>query len=412
MQNNNIYIKFLEKLQKAVVVGNINKAVLENLTIPKHSIEVAIPITMDDGSSKIFTGFRVLNNDVKGPGKGGIRFHPEVTLEEIKILALTMTLKCAVVDLPFGGAKGGVPVDPKKLSKLELERLSRGFIRAIYDCIGPDVDIPAPDLYTNATIMAWMLNEYEQIKRCKTPAVITGKPVALGGSLGRYDATAKGGFYCIEQLMIIKQLIPNNIKVAVQGFGNAGQHIANLLHANGFKVVAVSDSVGGIYSKIGLNIPEVIADKLHTGKLVDSNITNEQLLELDVDLLIPAAMEDRITAKNAAKIKAKYIVELANGPITKEADQILSEKNIFIVPDILANAGGVIVSYFEWVQNRSGFYWDLEEVYNKLHIKMNKAFLEVYKLAEEFNTDLRTASYICALQKLEAGMMHSYTERS
>ena len=212
--------------------------------------------------------------------------------------------------------------------------------------------------------------------------------------------------------MIIKQLIPNNIKVAVQGFGNAGQHIANLLHANGFKVVAVSDSVGGIYSKIGLNIPEVIADKLHTGKLVDSNITNEQLLELDVDLLIPAAMEDRITAKNAAKIKAKYIVELANGPITKEADQILSEKNIFIVPDILANAGGVIVSYFEWVQNRSGFYWDLEEVYNKLHIKMNKAFLEVYKLAEEFNTDLRTASYICALQKLEAGIMHSYTGHS
>jgi len=401
-----IYIKFLEKLQKAALVGNINTIVLENLTIPKRSVEVAIPVTMDDGSNKIFTGFRVIHNDIRGPGKGGIRFHPEVTVEEIKALALAMTLKCAVVDLPFGGAKGGVQVDPKKLSKLELERLSREFIRSICDCIGPDLDIPAPDLYTDATIMAWMLNEYEQIKRCKVPAVITGKPVALGGSLGRNDATARGGFYCIEQLMTIKKLIPKNIKVAIQGFGNAGQNIASLLDLQGFKVVAVSDSKHGIYSQTGLNISKLITDKSQTGNISDGNITNEQLLELDVDLLIPAAMENQITIKNAPKIKAKYIVELANGPITKEADQILTEKNIVIVPDILANAGGVMVSYFEWLQNRSGLYWDLQEVHDKLKMRMDKAFLQVQELAKNFNTDLRTASHICALKKLEAGICY------
>ena len=349
-------------------------------------------------------GFLVIDNTVLGPGKGGLRMTANVTAEEVFRLARTMTFKNSLADLPFGGAKGGVQVDPKKLSKLELERLSRGFIRSICDCIGPDLDIPAPDLYTNATIMAWMLNEYEQIKRCKVPAVITGKPVALGGSLGRNDATARGGFYCIEQLMTIKKLIPKNIKVAIQGFGNAGQNIASLLDSQGFKVVAVSDSNSGIYFQTGLSISKLITDKLQTGS-INGNITNEQLLELDVDLLIPAAMENQITIKNAPKIKAKYIVELANGPITKEADQILAEKNIIIVPDILANAGGVMVSYFEWLQNRSGLYWDLQEVHDKLKIRMDKAFLQVHELAKKFNTDLRTASYICALKKLEAGII-------
>ncbi len=402
MRNNNIYNEFLENLQQAAVVGKIHKKVVETLEIPKQILEVAIPVSMDNGDTKIFTGFRVKHSDIRGPAKGGIRFHHYVTLEEIKVLSLIMTLKCAVVDLPFGGAKGGVKVDVKKLSNVELERLSRGFIRAVFDHIGPDVDIPAPDLYTNPTIMAWMLDEYEQIKRCKSPAVITGKPIELGGSLGRDDATARGGFYCIEQLIVAKRLITRNIKIAVQGFGNAGQHIADLLSMKGFNVVAVSDSTGGIYCHTGLNIPELIASKLLTGKLPDPNITNEQLLELDVDLLIPAAMENQITVKNAANIKAKYIVELANGPITKEAEQILKKKNIFIVPDLLANAGGVTVSYFEWVQNRSGLYWELPEVHNRLQGKMVNAFKNVYILAKEFSTDLRTASYIYALKKLEA----------
>lgn len=402
------YLKFLEKLQIASAIANINELVLKILAVPKQSVEVAVPVTMEDRSIKIFTGFRVKHSDIRGPAKGGIRFHPTVNVDEIKFLALAMTLKCAVVDLPFGGAKGGVIVDPKKLTNLELERLSRGFIRAIFDHIGPDADIPAPDLYTNSTIMSWMVNEYEQIKRCKVPAVITGKPIALGGSLGREDATARGGLYCIQQLIEIKNLNIKNIKVAIQGFGNAGQHVASLLHQHGITIVAVSDSNGGLYVPAGIDIPKLITAKLTTGKLPNININNQQLLELNVDLLIPAAMEDQITVENAANIKAKYIVELANGPISKEADQILAENNIFIVPDILANSGGVIVSYFEWVQNRTGLYWDLKEVHDKLQYKITTAFKHIYELMFKFDVNMRTASYIYALRKLEVGIRFNY----
>jgi len=408
--SDSLYKEFIEKLHHTALIGKINKKVVESLSIPEQILEVAIPIVMDDGNTKIFIGTRIRHNSIRGPGKGGIRFHPDVNKEEIKILSLIMTLKCALIDLPFGGAKGGVQVDTKKLSKLELERLSRGFVRAIFDNIGPDIDIPAPDMYTNSTVMGWMLDEYEQINRSKAPAVITGKPIILGGSLGRDDATARGGFYCIEKLISIKKLTPKHIKVAIQGFGNAGQHIANLLNISGFKVVAVSDSLGGIYCKTGLDINKLITNKLHNGSLIDEAlennnnyklITNQELLELDIDLLIPAAMENQITIKNAAKIKAKYIVELANGPINKDADAILHNKNIFIVPDILANSGGVMVSYFEWVQNRTGLYWSLLEVHEKLKFKMEHTFNQVYALMEELNIDMRTASYICALRKLE-----------
>lgn len=403
--SSSIYIKFLEKLKKASLIGDINKITLDYLAHPKQSVTVAIPLVMDNGIHKIFTGFRVKHNDTRGPAKGGIRFHHNVSLEEVKFLALAMTLKCAVADIPFGGGKGGVIVDTKKLSKSELERLSRGYIRAINDYIGPNIDIPAPDLYTNQTIMAWMLDEYEQINRCKSPGVITGKPVALGGSLGRNDATARGGLYCINQLINKNNLVPKNTTVAIQGFGNAGQHIASLLSKEGFKIIAISDSSGGIYANSGLNISELIKDKLNTGKINNTNITNEELLELKVDLLIPAAMENQITADNAMNIKAKYIIELANGPITKEADQILTDNNIFIIPDILANAGGVIVSYFEWVQNNTGFYWDLAEVHDKLQHKINNAFNHIYKIKEQYNIDMRTASYIFALKKLESSIL-------
>lgn len=403
---NNIYTAFLEKLQTVALTGNINEIVLGNLIIPKQVLEVAVPVTMDDGSSKIFKGFRVKHSDLLGPAKGGIRFHENITIEEVKFLALAMTLKCAIADLPFGGGKGGVQVDSKKLSRSELEKLSRGFIRAISDHIGPDIDVPAPDLYTNSTIMSWMLNEYEQIKRCKAPAVITGKPVSLGGSLGREDATARGGLYCIEQLISINNLNKQDIKVAIQGFGNAGQNIADLLYKDNFKIVAISDSAGGVYCENGLNISKLISNKIETGVLNNNIqdikiITNQQLLELDVDLLIPAAMENQITINNANNIKAKYIIELANGPISKEADQILLKNNIMLLPDILANSGGVIVSYFEWVQNRTGFYWELQEVHDKLKNKIIKSFNNIYKLKTELNVDMRTASYIYALNKLE-----------
>lgn len=407
--NNQLYKEFIQKLQQAAVVGQIDNKLIDKLSIPEQILEVAIPVVMDDGNTKIFTGFRIRHNTFRGPGKGGIRFHPSVTAEEVKILSLIMTLKCAVIDLPFGGAKGGVQVDTKKLSKLELEGLSRGFIRAVFDNIGPDIDIPAPDMYTNSTIMGWMLDEYQQINRAKAPAVITGKSIELGGSLGRDDATARGGFYCIEKLIALKSLTPKNIKVAIQGFGNAGQHIAQLLNTAGYNVIAVSDSTGGVYCATGLDIKNLIINKLKNGKLLGDllkkhnhykSITNEELLELDVDLLVPAAMENQITVKNAAKIKAKYIVELANGPISQDADAILNKKNVLIVPDILANSGGVMVSYFEWVQNRAGFYWPLSEVHQKLKQKIVNTFEQIYTLVENLSIDMRTASYICALKKL------------
>lgn len=393
--NHQLYKDFIHKLHQAAVVGQIDARIIDKLSVPEQILEVAIPVIMDDGQCQIFTGFRVRHNTIRGPGKGGIRFHNNVTAEEVKILSLIMTLKCAIIDLPFGGAKGGVQVDSKKLSKFELERVSRGFIRAVFDNIGPDIDIPAPDMYTNATIMGWMLDEYQQINRAKAPSVITGKAIELGGSLGRDDATARGGFYCIEKLIALKKLNPKNVTVAIQGFGNAGQHIADLLTKAEFKIVAVSDSVGGVYCATGLNIKNLI-----TNKLQNRNLTNEELLELDVDLLIPAAIENQITKQNAERIKAKYIIELANGPITKDADSILNKKNVLIIPDILANSGGVMVSYFEWVQNRTGLYWTLSEVHEKLKQKMVYTFDQIYTLVDNLNIDMRTASYICALKKL------------
>jgi glutamate dehydrogenase (NADP+) len=407
-----LFSQALSRLDKAAAFANTDPEAVEKLKHPKACLEVSIPVRMDDGSLRIFTGYRVHHNDMRGPTKGGIRFHPDVSLDEVKSLAFWMTIKCAVVGIPYGGGKGGVIVDPKELSRLELERLSRGYIEQIAGFIGPDTDIPAPDVYTNPMIMGWMMDEYSKIVRKLTPAVITGKPIALGGSQGREDATARGGYYCIKEIEKKRNWNPKEIRVAVQGFGNAGQFIADMLHKDGYKIVAISDSKGGIYRPEGLDVPSVIHVKNASKTLqavycegtvcevVDATvITNEELLELDVDILIPAALENQITEKNAARIIAPVIVELANGPTTIEADAILQKKGTLVLPDILANAGGVTVSYFEWVQNKAGYYWSLEEVHQRLYEIMVREFNNVYALMEQHQTDMRTAAYIHALTR-------------
>ncbi len=402
-----------ERLDDAYRFAAIDKEALQRLKYTKAIIEVSIPVRMDNGSLKIFKGYRVRHDDTRGPTKGGLRFHPNVCLDEVKALALWMTFKCAVMGLPFGGAKGGVIADPKQLSRMELERLSRGFIEQIADFIGPDTDIPAPDMYTNAMIMGWMMDEYSKITRRYSPAVITGKPIPLGGSLGRDDATGRGVYYCIKELEKKTGWNPKEISVAVQGFGNAGKSVASLLHNDGYKIVAVSDSQGGIYRDAGFDVPSIVHTKNATRRIkavycqgsvcetIDAEqISNEQLLTLPVDILIPAALEDVITDKNASDIQAKYIFEAANGPITPAADKILFSKEVMVVPDILANAGGVTVSYFEWVQNRYGHYWTIEEVHSRLQNKMKEEFNNTYQLMQKHNCDMRTAAYIHALNRL------------
>ncbi|MBA2117178.1 Glu/Leu/Phe/Val family dehydrogenase [Bremerella alba] len=415
--NVDLFSGAIARLDKAFQFADIDAEALERLKHPKQILQVSIPVRMDDGSLKVFTGYRVRHDDTRGPTKGGLRYSPQVDISEVKALAFWMTFKCAVMNIPYGGAKGGICVNPKELSRMELERLSRGFIEQIADFIGPEVDIPAPDMYTNAMIMGWMMDEYSKIHRRRTPGVITGKPVPLGGSQGRDDATGRGAYHCIKELEKKRDWIPKETRVAVQGFGNAGQSIARLLHADGYQVVAVSDSRGGIYKPGGFDIPSLIQIKNEsrrlqavycTGSVCEAveakSITNEDLLELDVDILIPAALEDVITANNANKIQAPVIIEVANGPTTGEADEILNEKEKLIVPDILANAGGVTVSYFEWVQNQQGYYWSLDEVQQKLHAMMTQEFNHVYDWMVEKKIDMRTAAYAVALSRIGAAI--------
>lgn len=405
----------LGRLDEAARHVDIAVETLERLRYPKAVLTVSIPLRRDDGSLQMFEGYRVQHSDLLGPGKGGLRYHPEVDLEEVKALAFWMSCKCAVMGLPYGGAKGGIAVDPKKLSMLEVERLSRGFIRRIVDFIGPGTDIPAPDVNTNERIMGWMMDEYSQLVRKRTPAVITGKPVALGGSRGRSGATGYGGYACVRELAEIRGWNPKETTVAVQGFGNVGQEVARLLHKNGYRVVAVSDSGGGIYREEGFDVPSLIHAKSQRRKLEAlycecsvcdtvsaSTISNKELLELDVDVLIPAALEDVITKENAAAVQAKMVLELANGPTTIEADRILEERGVTVVPDILANAGGVTVSYYEWVQNRSGDYWSEAEVLERLDARMCEQFRNVVEVAEGKELSLRTAAYVVALQRIGA----------
>lgn len=411
-------------LDQAFEFAQIDEEAIQRLKHPKAILQVSIPVRMDDGRLEIYTGYRVRHNDARGPGKGGIRYHQQVSLDEVKALSFWMTCKCAVMGLPFGGAKGGIVVNPKELSRLELERLSRGFIQQMADFIGPETDVPAPDVYTNEMVMGWMMDEYSKIHRQRTPAVITGKPIALGGSEGREDATGRGAYYCLKEMEAKRGWEPSEMRVAVQGFGNAGQHVARLLHGDGYRVVAVSDSRGGIYKDEGFDVPSLIYMKNQSRQLqavycdgsvcevIDSQqITNEQLLELDVDILIPAALENQITEENAARIKAPVVVEVANGPTTAAADKILIDKGVFILPDILANAGGVTVSYYEWVQNKAGYYWPLQEVQDKLHEQMTREFNAVYDLMQKHETDMRTAAYVHALTRIGQAITAHGTSR-
>ncbi|MEM9803889.1 MAG: Glu/Leu/Phe/Val dehydrogenase [Cyanobacteria bacterium P01_D01_bin.56] len=405
------------RLERALKYVAISDDAAERLKAPKASLKVSIPVRMDDGSLRVFEGYRVQFDDTRGPTKGGIRFHPQVNLDEVQSLAFWMTFKCAAVNIPFGGAKGGVTLNPKELSKAELERLSRGYIDAIANFIGPDTDIPAPDVYTNPMIMGWMMDQYSIIQRQRSPAVITGKPVALGGSLGRNTATGTGAFYVLEAMMAHLGRSPSSTTVAVQGFGNAGSVVARHLFDAGYTVVAVSDSRGGIYTPNGLDIPSLQKFKAETRamqavycdgsvcSLVEHEvITNDDLLTLDVDILIPAALENQITSNNAADIQARYIFEVANGPISADADDILEANGITVFPDILVNAGGVTVSYFEWVQNRSGLYWPLDDVNQRLKQQMVSAAETIWQLTHTHKTSVRTAAYIHALNGLGAAM--------
>jgi glutamate dehydrogenase (NADP+) len=403
------------RLERALKYVRISEDASERLKFPKASLQVSIPVRMDDGSLQVFKGYRVRYDDTRGPTKGGIRFHPNVTLDEVQSLAFWMTFKCAAVNLPFGGSKGGITLNPKALSKFELERLSRGYIDAIADFIGPDVDIPAPDVYTNPMIMGWMMDQYSIIRRKLCPAVITGKPLGIGGSQGREAATGTGAFYVLAAMMRKFDRAPQDTTVAVQGFGNAGSIIARLLFDAGYRVVAVSDSQGGVYCPQGLDIPSLQQFKAATRSvkavycegtvcsLVEDHtpVSNADLLTLDVDILIPAALENQITDHNASSVQAQFIFEVANGPVSSAGDRILEEKGTYVFPDILVNAGGVIVSYFEWVQNRSGLYWSDDEVKQRLQTKLVDEAEKIWHLSQDLAVPLRTAAYIHALERLE-----------
>ncbi|HDN79863.1 MAG TPA: Glu/Leu/Phe/Val dehydrogenase [Chloroflexi bacterium] len=397
------------QLDEAAEILKLDPATHELLRWPMREFHIRIPVRMDDGTVKVFEGFRVQYNDARGPTKGGIRFHPKETFDTVRALAAWMTWKTAVMDIPLGGAKGGVICNPKEMSESELERLSRGYIRALAHYIGPNVDVPAPDVYTNPQIMAWMMDEYSKIVGYNAPGVITGKPLPLGGSAGRGDATARGGMYCIREAARVLGLELKGATTAIQGYGNAGSFAHKLgVELLGLKVVAVSDSKGGIYNPNGLDYEKVFAHKRETGSVINfpgaENITNEELLELDVDVLIPAALENQIGDWNADNVKAKIVAELANGPTTPEADEILFKKGVYVIPDFLCNAGGVTVSYFEQVQNFYLYAWDEKTVYERLDKKMTAAFHAVHEAAQKYGIHNRLGAYVVAVSRVAEAM--------
>ncbi len=401
----NPFLNAQQDIDAAAKIGRFDQELIKVLKVPERILQVAIPIKMDNGNLKIFHGYRVQHSSARGPYKGGIRFHPQTNMDEVKALATWMSLKCAVIDIPFGGGKGGIEVNPKELSEKETECLTRGYVKKIFDFVGPEKDIPAPDVYTTPQIMAWYADEYSKLAKKKTPACVTGKPIDAGGSLGRDTATARGGQFVLEKFLQISKTRILTIKtVAVQGFGNAGANIAKLLHSAGYKVVAISDSSGGTINKNGLNPSELLQLKKKYKEISNikniQRISNEKLLKLSVDVLIPAALEDVISEKNADKIKAKIILELANGPVTPEADKILAGKKIIVIPDILASAGGVTVSYFEWFQNMKKQKWTKKQIDKKLMTKMDAAIIAVYSASKKFKCSLRQAAYILAIKKI------------
>ena len=377
--------------------------VYELLKEPLRMLTVKIPVRMDDGSTKIFTGYRAQHNDAVGPTKGGIRFHPDITEIEVKALSIWMSLKCGIVDLPYGGGKGGIVCEPREMSFRELEGLSRGYVRAISQIVGPTKDIPAPDVFTNSQIMAWMMDEYSRMDEFNSPGFITGKPIVLGGSHGRESATAKGVTICIHEAVKKKGIEIKGAKVVVQGFGNAGSYLSKFMHEEGAKVIGISDAYGALYDPKGLDIDYLLDRRDSFGtvtKLFNQTISNKELLELECDILVPAAIENQITEENAGNIRAKIIVEAANGPTTLEATKILTDRGVLLVPDLLASAGGVTVSYFEWVQNNQGYYWSEEEVAEKLEKVMIKAFNHIYETAHNRHVDMRLAAYMVGVRKM------------
>lgn len=398
------------QLQKAAELLDLPEELLQRLQTPKEVHEVTFPLEKDNGERVTLTGYRVRHNDFRGPTKGGIRFHHEVDRDEVQALASWMTWKCAIVDVPYGGGKGGVTINPKNLSQEELKRVSQGFMKSIAHVVGPNIDIPAPDVGTDAQVMAWMLDAYNEEMKGEFPAVITGKPLDRGGSPGRDDATARGAFYVLEEL-IKRRNLGTGLTVAIQGFGNAGQFFARLCHSVGHKVIAVSDSTGALMDESGFDVEKLIEHKLKTRSVLGFNgreIDPDSLLELEADVLAPAALGNQINAKNADQIRSKIIIELANGPVTPAAEDVLYQKGALVIPDILANAGGVTVSYFEWAQNISNETWPLSTIHEKLKEKMNAAFGNVLERSEKERTDLRTAALMIALERvIEAGKMRA-----
>ncbi|GED30886.1 MULTISPECIES: Glu/Leu/Phe/Val family dehydrogenase [Brevibacillus] len=397
LQSTQVVIK--EALEKL----GYQESMFELLKEPLRVLTVRIPVRMDNGEVKVFTGYRAQHNDAVGPTKGGIRFHPEVTEDEVKALSIWMSLKAGIVDLPYGGGKGGIICDPREMSFRELERLSRGYVRAISQLVGPTKDIPAPDVFTNSQIMAWMMDEYSRIREFDSPGFITGKPIALGGSHGRETATAKGVTICIREAAKRRNIDVKGARVVIQGFGNAGSYLAKFMHDAGAKVVGISDAYGALHDPNGLDIDYLLDRRDSFGtvtKLFNNTITNKELFELDCDILVPAAIENQITAANAHNIKAQIVVEAANGPTTLEATKILTERGILLVPDVLASAGGVTVSYFEWVQNNQGYYWTEEEVEAKLEQVMVRSFENVYSLSQTRRVDMRLSAYMVGARKM------------
>jgi glutamate dehydrogenase/leucine dehydrogenase len=394
----------MHQFDRAAEHMNLDPGLREVLRRPRRALTLSLPVKMDDGSTKVFEGFRVQHNSSRGPCKGGIRYHPGVSFDEVKALASWMTWKCATVNIPFGGAKGGIVCDPKRLSKNELERLTRRYAYEISPLIGPDSDIPAPDVYTDSQVMAWIMDTYSMTRGNITPGVVTGKPLFLGGSQGRNEATARGCMFVIEAACKVKGIHLKGATVAIQGFGNAGSIAAELLHDRGARIIAVSDSRGGILNRRGLDISALLLHKENTGSVVGFKgaeaIGNESLLQLDCDILVPAALENQITVANADRIQAGIIAEAANGPTTPGADTILHKKGVMVLPDILANAGGVTVSYFEWVQDLQELFWDEQDVNRRLEKIMVRSFDDVYRTAQEYKVDMRTGAYILAIDRV------------
>ncbi|MCD8914333.1 MULTISPECIES: Glu/Leu/Phe/Val family dehydrogenase [Staphylococcus] len=401
-ENNNLVTSTQQIIKEALHKLGFDDGMYDLVKEPLRFLEVRIPVRMDDGTVKTFTGYRAQHNDAVGPTKGGVRFHPNVNVDEVKALSMWMTMKCGIVDLPYGGGKGGIICDPRQMSIHEVERLSRGYVRAISQIVGPSKDIPAPDVMTNSQIMAWMMDEYSALDKFNSPGFITGKPIVLGGSEGRDRSTALGVVIAIEQAAKLKDLDLNGARIVIQGFGNAGSFLAKFLFDKGAKIVGISDAYGALSDPEGLDIDYLLDRRDSFGtvtNLFEETISNKELFELDCDILIPAAIENQITKDNAPNIKADILVEAANGPTTLEATRILHERGVLLVPDVLASAGGVTVSYFEWVQNNQGYYWSEEEVNKKMRDKLVTAFNDIYELAQNRKIDMRLAAYIVGIKR-------------